>query len=111
MNSPIENLRYVNQNSSLPSRYELVAEEAIELAHVAQKLARFLRGEQPVSEEFNFNQEQDHFHEEFVDTVLAVDSIFSVLDSDRYDSFTRMYNSKLDRWAHRLVKNDKESQS
>lgn len=44
------NLEYIKLHSSSESRYEMLAEEAVELAHAAQKYARMMRGEQPVSE-------------------------------------------------------------
>ena len=36
---------------TLPAMFEGLAEEAVELAHAAQKLARYYRGESPVGED------------------------------------------------------------
>lgn len=52
-----------------PAMYELLAEEAGELAHAAQKMARILRGENPtpVTEE----EAMKNLVEEFTDTMQS----------------------------------------
>lgn len=47
----MNDLEYIKLHSSPESRLEMLAEEATELAHAAQKYARMMRGEQPVSED------------------------------------------------------------
>lgn len=48
-----QRLDKVRELSTGASLYEQVAEEATELARAAQKIARYLRGEQPVAEDFD----------------------------------------------------------
>ena len=63
---------FIYKNTTKASQYEQVAEEAVELAHVAQKIARILRGEQPVAEGVTFESEFEKFIEEYADVELAV---------------------------------------
>ena len=63
--------------------YELAAEEATELAHACQKLARCLRGDNPV---FGYTGDElvMDMHEEFADLIICYNSLKRVgaLDSD-----------------------------
>lgn len=73
--------------------YSQLAEEATELAHAAQKMARKLRGENPtpVTEQF-----LDHsITEEFLD-VLNIAAILGIRD-DR-----NIRDEKMQRWTERL---------
>lgn len=95
---------FIYANTTKASQYEQVAEEAVELAHVAQKLARILRGEQPVAEGVTFESEFEKFIEEFADLELAV-SITETIDgghNDIDDKYLDIYDEKLLRWYERI---------
>lgn len=67
-----EMLNYIHENTTIASQWGQLAEEAIELAHCAQKIERILRGEQPVAEDVTFEKELEHMIEEFGDVELCV---------------------------------------
>lgn len=95
---------FIYENTTEASRYEQVAEEAVELAHVAQKLARILRGEQPVAEGVTFESEFEKFVEEFADMELAV-AVTETIDGGHFDidqKFLDIYDEKLLRWCKRI---------
>lgn len=95
---------FIYKNTTEASRYEQVAEEAVELAHVAQKLARILRGEQPVAEGVTFESEFEKFIEEFADMELAV-AVTETIGGGHYDidqKFLDIYDEKLLRWCERI---------
>ena len=95
---------FIYENTTEASRYEEVAEEAVELAHVAQKIARILRGEQPVAEGVTFESEFERFIEEFADLELAV-SVTETIGGGHYDvdqKFLDIYDEKLLRWCERI---------
>lgn len=95
---------FIYENTTKASQYEQVAEEAVELAHVAQKIARILRGEQPVAEGVTFESEFEKFIEEFADLELAV-SITETIDgghNDIDDKYLDIYDEKLLRWCKRI---------
>ena len=97
-------LDYIRTNTSEASRYESLAEEATELAHAAQKLARYLRGEQPLAMDFNPEKEKQHLLEEFTDTNLTFHTLYG-LPYEEGDTFNRLddvYESKLERWVDRI---------
>lgn len=95
---------FIHKNTTKASQYEQIAEEAIELAHVAQKIARILRGEQPVAEGVTFESEFEKFIEEYADVELAV-FITETIDDGHYDidqKFLDIYDEKLLRWYKRV---------
>ena len=95
---------FIYKNTTKASRYEQVAEEAVELAHVAQKLARILRGEQPVAKDVTFESEFEKFIEEFADMELAV-SVTETIGGGHFDidqKFLDIYDEKLLRWCERI---------
>lgn len=95
---------FIYENTTEASRYEQVAEEAVELAHIAQKLARILRGEQPVAEGVTFESEFEKFIEEFADMELAV-SVTETIGGGHFDvdrKFLDIYDEKLIRWCKRI---------
>lgn len=95
---------FIYENTTKASQYEQVAEEAVELAHVAQKIARILRGEQPVAEGVTFESEFERFIEEFADLELAV-SVTETIGGGHYDvdqKFLDIYDEKLLRWCERI---------
>ena len=73
--------------------YEQLAEEAIELAHAAQKMARKLRAENPtpVTEEFI----RHSIHEEFNDVLSCAQTLGLEDDQD-------LRREKMRRWIERL---------
>lgn len=56
MMNQYDSLTYIISHSSEASLYEQLAEEAVELAHAAQKIARYLRGEQPLADDFDLEK-------------------------------------------------------
>ena len=77
-----------------PVLYEQLAEEAVELAHAALKMARIMRDESPtpVTEE----EARQKLVEEYTDVVLMAD--FSHVFTDK-----SVYVSKLSRWTDRII--------
>lgn len=95
---------FIYENTTKASQYEQVAEEAVELAHVAQKIARILRGEQPVAKDVTFESEFEKFIEEYADVELSV-FITETIDSGYNDvdqKFLDIYDEKLLRWYKRV---------
>lgn len=95
---------FIYKNTTKASQYEQVAEEAIELAHVAQKIARILRGEQPVAEGVTFESEFEKFIEEYADVELAV-FVTETIDGGHNDvdqKFLDIFDEKLLRWYKRV---------
>lgn len=95
---PIE---YIASHSSEASRYEQIAEEAVELAHAAQKIARYLRGEQPVADDFDLEKTKENLIEEYADVSLAVDTVHG-FDDDILKRWDGYYVYKSNRWVKRL---------
>ena len=63
--------REILYNCEQASLFEMVAEECAELSHVSSKIARYLRNDQPVSEDFNVASAFTNFLEEFADVYLS----------------------------------------
>lgn len=101
---PIE---YIIAHSSEASRYEQLAEEAVELAHAAQKIARYLRGEQPVADDFDLEKTKENLVEEYADVSLAADTVNGFGDKilEKWNSY---YDAKAARWVERLKKAEKK---
>lgn len=95
---PIE---YIIAHSSEASRYEQLAEEAVELAHAAQKIARYLRGEQPVADDFDLEKTKENLVEEYADTSLAFD-VVAGFEDELMEELNDHYNAKAKRWVERL---------
>ena len=95
---------FIYENTTKASQYEQVAEEAVELAHVAQKIARILRGEQPVAEGVTFESEFEKFIEEYADVELAVfiTETIGAGYNDVDQKFLDIYDEKLLRWYKRV---------
>lgn len=96
-----EKIDYVMLNTSGASRYEMLAEEAVELAHVAQKIARYLRGEQPISLDMTPGKLRENLIEEYADVSLAFDAITGADSKVKAEVF-EMNDQKLKRWYNRL---------
>lgn len=103
-----QRLGKVRELSTGASLYEQVAEEATELAHAAQKIARYLRGEQPIAEDFDIFKEEENFKEEYGDVLLSVYAVMGVCCGDFYIETVESYDKKLDRWVERLEEGVKE---
>ena len=95
---------FIYENTTKASQYEQVAKEAIEFAHVAQKIARILRGEQPVAEGVTFESEFEKFIEEYADVELAVFITETIGGgyNDVDQKFLDIYDEKLLRWYERI---------
>lgn len=112
----MNDLEYIKAHSSRESRYEMLAEEATELAHVAQKYARMMRGEQPVSDNLEaveiFVETFENLREEIADVLLCIGAtVCDFYDEDAHDDYLNMcakndigkiYEQKKARWANRL---------
>ena len=120
----MSDLEYIKLHSSPESRYEMLAEEATELAHAAQKYARMMRGEQPVREGLDSMEIFENLREEIADVLLCIGATeCDFYDEDSpYDSYAayvnlcvkrdigKIYKEKKARWANRLrEKEEKES--
>lgn len=60
-------LDYIKENSSYASRVEILSEELAEATHEAQKLARVVRKEQPVSPDINAGEVARKLYDELCD--------------------------------------------
>lgn len=82
-----------------PATLEMLAEECVELAHAALKLARVERGENPTPK--SRESCEDAMHEELVDVLICIGE---VLGSDWYSSekFRVKEKSKYQRMMERL---------
>lgn len=88
----MDNIREKMKEASL---YELLAEEAVELAHAALKYARVIRGENPTP--ISAEEAKVKLTEEFSDVILSA----LVLDM-KVDHF--LMEKKHKRWNNRLDK-------
>ena len=112
----MDDLEYIKAHSSPESRLEMLAEEATELAHAAQKYARMMRGEQPVSEDLSLVLAFENLKEEIADVLLCIGAaVCNLYDEDSpYNSYAayvdlcvkrdirKIYKEKKARWANRL---------
>ena len=111
----MNDLEYIKAHSSRESRYEMLAEEATELAHAAQKYARMMRGEQPVSERLNPALAFANLREEIADVLLCIGAtvcdFYDEYDEDTHAAYLntrakrgigKIYKQKKARWANRL---------
>lgn len=104
--------REISYNCEQASSFAMVAEECAELSHVSSKIARYLRKDQPVSEDFNIMSAFTNFLEEFADVYLAARVAQRSTDSCSYfneKKFEEFYHDKLDRWVKRLNKKREEA--
>lgn len=95
------------------SLFEMVAEECSELSHVSSKIARYLRKDQPVSEDFNIMSAFTNFLEEFADVYLTARVAQRSTDSSSYfdeENFEKFYYNKLKRWIKRLNEKNETSE-
>lgn len=86
-----------------PAALELLAEECVELAHAALKIARIQRGENPTST--IMEEARENFAEEMADVTIVMTDFLSfkgtVFDERKYESFGA---AKLERMTQRLGK-------
>lgn len=103
-------LNYIHENTTTASQWAQLAEEAVELAHCAQKIERILRGEQPVAEGVTFEKELNHALEEFgdVELCMAVLQVIGGAEIENTDLYLNTFEAKLERWYNR-VKKEKEN--
>lgn len=95
----------ISYNCEQASLFEIVAEECSELSHVSSKIARYLRKDQPVSEDFNIMPAFTNFLEEFADVYLAARVVQRSTNPSSYfdeKKFEEFYHDKLERWIKRL---------
>ena len=78
---------------------EQLAEESVELAHAALKLARIIRGENPTP--VLYMDALRKLREEYTDVFTAAVAAELLVDSD-------ISRIKLDRWATRIRENETE---
>lgn len=89
----------IKRNVRPAARYENAAEEAVELAHELQKMARILRGENPTPA--NSLKTFNKIIKEYTDLVLCMDMLSINPDNDDYVE-------KAHRWIKRLLSLDEE---
>ena len=85
----------VKNHVSKPDIYEQLAEEAAELAHAANKMARVLRGTNPTPK--TEEEVMNNIIEEYSDVNLIAEDILEIKPS----ALTKNY--KLYRWSRRLA--------
>ena len=105
--------REISCSCEQASLFEMVAEECAELSHVSSKIARYLRGDQPVNEDFNVMSAFTNFLEEFADVYLSARVAQRSTDSSSYfneQKFEEFYHDKLERWIKRLNEKNKMSE-
>lgn len=106
-NKMIDTVLFTSTTASL---YEMLAEEASELSTAASKYARYLRGDQPLSEEWTPDAGFAKVIEEFGDVSLCFDMVVrdqtgNFESPERkavYDAVTEDTKRKLKRWAERM---------
>lgn len=76
------------------TRYEAAAEEAVELAHELQKMARILRKENPTPKQYF--EVYANVVEEYTDVILSMDAVDINPDN-------AIYLKKTERWVKRLL--------
>ena len=106
-------LNYIHENTTIASQWAQLAEEAVELAHCAQKIERILRGEQPVAKDVTFAKELEHMIEEFGDVELCV-AVLQVIDGaeiENTDLYLNTFEAKLERWYNRVKKEKEKNES
>lgn len=65
-------LDYIKENSSYASRVEILSEELVEATHEAQKLARVVRKEQPVSPDINAGEVARKLYDKLCDVATSL---------------------------------------
>ena len=95
----MDNLRYIIERVPVAARMEQLAEESVELAHAALKLARIIRGENPTP--VLYMDALRKLREEYTDVFTAAVAAELLVDSD-------ISRIKLDRWATRIRENETE---
>ena len=90
----VEQAIYIFENTPEPALYELLAEEASELAHAALKMARILRDDVPT----NITQDEayQNLREEFTDVQNVAEVLGLTIDRD-------ISKEKMDRWIRRMT--------
>ena len=79
----------------LPAMYEMLAEECVELAHEALKMARLIRGENPTPK--TEQEVSEHLIEEVTDVALCASELGLAYDPD-------LWERKINRFQHRWKK-------
>lgn len=92
-----QKVAYIRKKTPIADRYEQLAEELIEAAHAAMKIARLTRGVSPSP--INLHEAELRFCDEYGD-------VLAVLDVEGFDDATSIgcANYKVDRWYNRLLK-------
>ena len=92
-----DKLNFIDEHITAASQYEMLAEEATELAHASLKMARLIRNENPtpVSFEEAFGNVQEEWNDLYlVQKVLSLTTDYVAI------------NRKLDRWVERLTEKE-----
>lgn len=106
-----EMLNYIHENTTIASQWAQLAEEAIELAHCAQKIERILRNEQPVAEGVTFEKELEYLIEEFADVELCAWVLQFLEDPKNSDKYLDTFDEKMHRWCDRIKKEKGEDEN
>lgn len=76
----------------LPAMYEMLAEECVELAHEALKMARLIRGENPTPK--NREEVKGHLLEEVTDVELCLSELELKVDYSIWDKKIKRFNRR-----------------
>lgn len=105
-------LDLIKSATSQASRYELLGEEAAELSKAALKYARYLRGEQPITEDLTEEKLISDVLEEYGDVTLSFDSVSGYsFDEKVATKVIESYDIKLKRWVERIYGKSIEDRS
>lgn len=100
-----EKLRYIRDRLTYPCTLEQFAEECSEAAHAALKLSRYLRKENPCSEELTYNGLVKDLQKEVIDIFVSMD-VIHILSRMDLEFVHKQKDYKIDRWYERLQKKE-----
>ena len=76
----------------LPAMYEMLAEECVELAHEALKMARVIRGENPTPK--TEQEVKEHLIEEVTDVALCASELKLQFDPDLWEEKVKRFQRR-----------------
>lgn len=96
----IDYIREIRERVPAAALYEQLAEECVELAHAALKMARHLRSENPTP------MTEDHIKSNLTEEASDIHLVSRILD---IKPDVQVVNAKLVRWYDRLIDAEQEA--
>lgn len=96
----LEAIEKIHSKTKEESNLELLAEEAVELAHAALKKARILRGENPTP--MTLADVDSNLEEEYSDVLLVSRIVFDLENQKMMQRISENQAKKLLRWIDRI---------